>query len=75
MILSAQSQCNLDLLSQPVYHEKEKEYPPEPYTYEYAVSDDYSKANFRAGETSDGNVVTGSNSYRVVQILQYVCII
>ena len=48
------------LSPQPVYHEKEKEYPPEPYTYEYAVADDYSKANFRAGETSDGNVVTGS---------------
>merc|ERR1711997_848982 len=39
-----------------------KEHPPEPYTYEYAVADDYSNANFRAGETSDGNVVTGSYS-------------
>merc|ERR1719400_2268977 len=44
----------------PVYHEKE--YPPEPYSYEYAVADDYSATNFRAGETSDGNVVSGSYS-------------
>jgi len=36
---------------------------PEPYTYEYAVADDYSKANFNAGETSDANgVVSGSYS-------------
>merc|ERR1711892_28213 len=34
---------------------------PEPYTYEYAVADDYSKAAFNAGETSDANgVVSGS---------------
>merc|ERR1711944_216435 len=34
---------------------------PEPYTYEYAVADDYSKAAFNAGETSDSNgVVSGS---------------
>merc|ERR1712025_955490 len=45
------------------YHEKE--YPPEPYSYEYAVADDYSKANFRAGETSDGNVVSGSYSVQL----------
>merc|ERR1712154_447651 len=37
---------------EPVYHPApkpyhEKEYPPEPYSYEYAVADDYSKANFR----------------------------
>merc|ERR1712012_1515689 len=49
---------------EPVYH-KEKEYPPEPYSYEYAVADDYSKANFRAGETSDGNVVSGSYSVQL----------
>merc|ERR1712032_331333 len=47
----------------PVYHEKE--YPPEPYTYEYAVADDYSQTNFRAGETSDGNVVSGSYSVQL----------
>merc|ERR1712106_1296245 len=36
---------------------------PEPYTYEYAVADDYSKAAFNAGETSDANgVVSGSYS-------------
>merc|ERR1719400_824684 len=27
---------------------------PSPYTYSYAVSDDYSKANFNAAESSDG---------------------
>merc|ERR1712222_271295 len=47
----------------PAYHEKE--YPPEPYTYEYAVADDYSQTNFRAGETSDGNVVSGSYSVQL----------
>merc|ERR1712000_425229 len=37
---------------------------PEPYSYEYGVADDYSKAAFNAAETSDGNgAVTGS--YRV----------
>ena len=27
---------------------------PSPYTYSYAVADDYSKANFQAAESSDG---------------------
>merc|ERR1712113_588085 len=33
-----------------------EEYPDEvsPYTFTYAVADDYSKANFNAEETSDG---------------------
>merc|ERR1712128_273928 len=31
-----------------------------PYAYSYAVSDDYSKANFAANEASDAKVVTGS---------------
>merc|ERR1739849_36859 len=31
-----------------------------PYAYSYAVSDDYSKANFTANEASDAKVVTGS---------------
>merc|ERR1712106_677067 len=44
----------------PAYNEPE--YPPEPYSYEYAVADDYSKAAFSAGETSDGNTVSGSYS-------------
>ena len=63
------------LSPQPVYHEKEKEYPPEPYTYEYAVADDYSKANFRAGETSDGNVVTGSyrDTIRTIRFESELC--
>merc|ERR1712154_599727 len=45
----------------PAYHApapayKAEVYPDEvsPYTYTYAVSDDYSKANFNAEETSDG---------------------
>merc|ERR1711863_245534 len=35
---------------------KAEEYPDEvsPYTFTYAVADDYSKANFHAEETSDG---------------------
>merc|ERR1711971_367005 len=45
----------------PAYHApapayKAEVYPDEvsPYTYTYAVADDYSKANFNAEETSDG---------------------
>merc|ERR1712117_749375 len=45
----------------PAYHApapayKAETYPDEvsPYTYTYAVADDYSKANFNAEETSDG---------------------
>ena len=34
----------------------------EPYAFQYGVSDDYSKANFNAAETSDGKVVSGSYS-------------
>merc|ERR1711892_829294 len=51
----------------PAYHAPahyvEEKGAPEPYTYEYAVADDYSKAAFNAGETSDANgVVSGSYS-------------
>merc|ERR1712128_150527 len=43
------------------YHEPAYKETPEPYTYTYGVSDDYSKANFNAAETSDVNgVVSGS---------------
>ena len=44
----------------PAYHAapayKAEVYPDEisPYTYTYAVADDYSKSNFQAEETSDG---------------------
>ena len=34
----------------PVYKEE-----PKPYAYSYAVKDDYSGANYNAGETADGN--------------------
>ena len=47
----------------PVY--KAETYPDEisPYTYTYAVADDYSKANFNAEEASDGaSNVQGSYS-------------
>ena len=39
---------------------KEPSYPAQPYTYAYAVKDDYSGANFNAQESADGKVVTGS---------------
>merc|ERR1712037_79351 len=48
----------------PVVHAAEV-YPDEisPYTYNYAVADDYSKSNFNAGESNDGTgVVEGSYS-------------
>merc|ERR1712037_199350 len=36
---------------------------PPPYTYTYAVADDYSKANFQQAESNDGTgAVTGSYS-------------
>ena len=50
--------------AKPTYH-AEPTYPDEisPYTYNYAVADDYSKAVFSAGETSDGaSNVEGSYS-------------
>ena len=45
---------------------KAETYPDEisPYTYTYAVADDYSKANFQAEESSDG-AGTAQGSYRV----------
>merc|ERR1712080_174552 len=43
----------------PAYHEPAYDGPAEPYTFEYAVADDYSKAAFNAAESStgDGNAV------------------
>jgi hypothetical protein len=40
----------------PAYKAAPEVYPDEvsPYTYTYAVADDYSKSNFKASETSDG---------------------
>merc|ERR1712168_1748761 len=49
----------------PAYHAAEPAYPdePSPYTYTYAVADDYSKAAFNAEETADGaGTVSGSYS-------------
>ena len=33
-----------------------EEGPPKPYSYQYGVSDDYSKANFQKTESQDNNV-------------------
>merc|ERR1712165_15032 len=47
----------------PAYHEPAYPDEPNPYTFEYAVADDYSKAAFNAAETSDGaGVVSGAYS-------------
>merc|ERR1712183_1029768 len=49
----------------PAYHAAEPAYPdePSPYTYTYAVADDYSNAAFNAEETADGaGTVSGSYS-------------
>merc|ERR1711892_1175492 len=49
------------VIAAPAYHEPAYKETPEPYTYTYGVSDDYSKANYNAAETSDANgVVSGS---------------
>merc|ERR1739842_45503 len=37
---------------------------PSPYTYTYAVADDYSKANFQQAESNDGTGA-GTGSYSV----------
>ena len=44
----------------PAYKPAPVHYEPKPYTYAYAVKDDYSGANFNAQESADGKVVTGS---------------
>ena len=38
--------------------------PPQPYSYQYGVKDEYSGANFGASESSDTKVVSGT--YTVV---------
>merc|ERR1712173_499079 len=38
----------------PAYHAPAYPDEPSPYTYTYAVADDYSNANFNAAETGDG---------------------
>ena len=42
------------VMGQKPYHEPEE--PPKPYTYQYAVADDYSKANFQKTESQDAQV-------------------
>merc|ERR1712106_784738 len=49
------------VVAAPAYHEPAYKETPEPYTYTYGVSDDYSKANFNAAAASGANgVVSGS---------------
>ena len=50
----------------PAYHAPVKyaKETPEPYSFTYGVSDDYSKANFNAAESGDANGVVGG-SYTV----------
>ncbi|ODN00356.1 Pro-resilin [Orchesella cincta] len=38
---------------------QQENYPPKPYSFNYAVNDHYSGANFRQQEASDGNNVNG----------------
>merc|ERR1712088_833902 len=53
------------VVAHPVAHAVAEVYPDEisPYTFNYAVADDYSKSNFNAAESNDGTgVVEGSYS-------------
>merc|ERR1712106_1189966 len=46
-----------------IYHREELlEEPTKPYSYQYAVNDDHSGANFAASQTADGQTVRGSYS-------------
>ncbi|XP_040579495.1 uncharacterized protein [Lepeophtheirus salmonis] len=42
------------------YEESPQDYSPQPYAFNYGVSDDYSGANFKAEESADGKAVSGS---------------
>merc|ERR1712048_1018846 len=44
----------------PAYHVPVEKEVPHPYSYQYAVQDDYSGSNFAANEAADGKTVTGS---------------
>merc|ERR1712076_166604 len=45
----------------PPYGKPEKEFPPQPYQFEYGVADSYSGSKFQAAETQDGEgTVPGS---------------
>merc|ERR1712128_152365 len=44
----------------PAYHIPAEKEVPHPYSYEYAVQDDYSGSNFAANQAADGKTVTGS---------------
>ena len=57
--------------AKPIYvDEKEEEYDPQPYKYEYGVQDDYSKAAFAKSESqNEVGAVTGS--YKVSNIQHF----
>ena len=38
-------------------------FAPQPYSYQYGVADEYSKANFQKTESQDGNVHYDNNKY------------
>ncbi|QQP41938.1 Putative LOC100870303 [Caligus rogercresseyi] len=55
----------LALADEPTYEPAPPSYKPiphklMPYNFEYGVNDQYSGANYKAQETADGNVVSGS---------------
>ncbi|XP_040566487.1 cuticle protein 7-like [Lepeophtheirus salmonis] len=47
-------------VSAPAYKPIVYDESPKPYAFQYGVNDEYSGANFKASETADGNIVSGS---------------
>ena len=67
LVLAVASVC----LAQKPYIDEEV---PKPYNYQYAVADDYSKANFQKTESQDANVSHQiQRAFLIIQIFSGQC--